>query len=87
VLFGARDQGQISAILAAVTTIAIGVEKSLLFRERWKAHLRIVTQLTNLQIGVQLSHINLKEAAAELGKILNLYAETLPIEARETTQP
>jgi hypothetical protein len=42
----ARDNTQIAAALAAVSTILIGLEKSLLFREKWKFHLAIATRLS-----------------------------------------
>ena len=35
----------VAAILAAITTILVGIEKSLLFREKWKFHLLMFTKL------------------------------------------
>ena len=41
-----------AAILAALSTVLIGVEKSLLFREKWRFHLTIRTKLELLQTEV-----------------------------------
>src|SRR4051794_16628963 len=40
----AQENAKVAAVLAAVATILIGLEKSLLFREKWKFHLGMATR-------------------------------------------
>jgi len=72
-----------AAILAALSTVLIGVEKSLLFREKWRFHLTIRTKLELLQTEVVTKNLDAKAAGKRLGEIQESYALHLPVEARE----
>lgn len=73
-----------AAILAAVATVLVGVEKSLLFREKWKFHLTTRTSLELLQTEIVTKGLDKDSAGTRLGEILEGYASNLPVEARGT---
>jgi hypothetical protein len=73
-----------AAILAASATIFISVEKSMMFREKWRLHLTIYTRLRNLQRSVTLKAIDEQTALAKMGSILEEYSAELPIAQRES---
>lgn len=73
-----------AAILAAVATVLVGVEKSLLFREKWKFHLTTRTSLELLQTEIVTKGLDKDSAGTRLGEILESYASNLPVEARGT---
>jgi len=80
----ARDQTQAAAVFAAVSTILIGLEKSLLFREKWKFHLAIATRLFILTTKMQLESADANTVADEYASILDNYASSIPIAGRES---
>ncbi len=82
-LAGALGDGTLAAVLSGVATGLIGVEKTLLFREKWKLHLEIHTRLTTLRVRIQLGITDIKDATATLARILNEYARDLPMGSRE----
>jgi len=71
-----------AAICAAVATVLIGTEKSLLFREKWKLHLIIFTRLKALKRRVLHSKIDPAQAVEELNRVLENYSSELPIAER-----
>jgi hypothetical protein len=73
-----------AAILAATATVFISVEKSMMFREKWRLHLTIYTRLRNLQRSVTLKAIDEQTALAKMGSILEEYSAELPIAQRES---
>jgi hypothetical protein len=73
-----------AAIMAAAATVFISVEKSLMFREKWRLHLTIYTRLRNLQRSVTLKAIEEKTALDKMGSILEEYSAELPIAQRES---
>ena len=73
-----------AAILAATATVFISVEKSMMFREKWRLHLTIYTHLRNLQRSVTLNAIDEQTALAKMGSILEEYSAELPIAQRES---
>ena len=73
-----------AAILAAAATVLVGVEKSLLFREKWKFHLTTRTSLELLQTEIVTKGLDTTSAGTRLGEILESYASNLPVEARGT---
>lgn len=83
--FAASNQSQTAAILAGVATISVGLEKSLLFREKWKFHLGIATQLFVLKTHAQTGALSSDELAKRLSAILGQYADALPIAPRDNT--
>jgi hypothetical protein len=81
--FAAGKDSQTAAILAAVATVLVGTEKSLLFREKWKFHLLMHTKLNVLRTKRSLERETREDAADELAKIMTEYAAELPMAARE----
>jgi hypothetical protein len=73
-----------AAILAATATVFISVEKSMMFREKWRLHLTIYTRLRNLQRSLTLKAIDDQTALAKMGSILEEYSSELPIAQRES---
>jgi len=73
-----------AAILAATATVFISVEKSMMFREKWRLHLTIYTRLRNLQRLVTLKAIDQQAALEKMGSILEEYSAELPIAQRES---
>ena len=73
-----------ASILAAVATVLVGTEKSLLFREKWRFHLAMRTKLEVLRSAIVTQGIDAAEAGKQLGEIMENYASNLPVEARGT---
>jgi hypothetical protein len=83
-VFAALSRSTQASILAATATIFISVEKSMMFREKWRLHLTIYTRLRNLQRSVTLKAIDDQTALAKMGSILEEYSAELPIAQRES---
>lgn len=73
-----------AAILAATATVFISVEKSMMFREKWRLHLTNYTRLRSLQRSLTLKAMDEKAALAKMDSILEEYATELPIAQRES---
>jgi hypothetical protein len=81
-LVAAQGFSDLAAYLSAAAVFMIGTEKSLLFRERWKFHLRVFTQLLILSNDLEVGKVDLSKASDAYGEILKSYAESLPVESR-----
>lgn len=81
-LLAAMHQDLASAILAGVSTVLVGTEKSLLFREKWRFHLTVRTKLELLQSEIIAEGLDAPGAGKRLGDIMKDYAANLPVEAR-----
>jgi hypothetical protein len=81
-LVGHTDGGT-AALLAGIATFLVTVEKSLMFREKWKLHLNIVTQLDQIRLGLLTSVTTPEQALARMSDLLSEYATELPIAPRE----
>src|SRR5437016_13599075 len=57
-ILAALGQATAAAIAAAMATVFISVEKSLMFREKWRLHLTIYTRLRNLRRSLTLGTLN-----------------------------
>jgi hypothetical protein len=57
-LLAASHFEQTAAVLAALSTVLIGVEKSLLFREKWKFHLTMHNKLKLLQADIATGQVD-----------------------------
>lgn len=80
----ARNYSQLAAALAAISTVLIGIEKSLLFREKWKFHLAFSTRLAVLLTKLNIEGVDVATIAKEYSAILESYANSIPISARES---
>ncbi len=81
-LLAALHHDLAAAILAAVATVLVGTEKSLLFREKWRFHLAMRTKLEVLQSAIVTQGLNAATAGKQLGEIMEAYAANLPVETR-----
>jgi hypothetical protein len=81
-LAAAKQLSDLAAYLAAAATILVGLEKSMLFREKWKFHLAIATRLSVLSTAMDLGQLSLPKIVEEYSSILNSYADSLPIISR-----
>jgi hypothetical protein len=82
--FAANGQSEkIAAVLAAIATILVGTEKSLLFREKWKFHLLMYTKLNVLRAKMLLGRLTADQASDEYAAIMTSYAAELPMTPSE----
>ena len=81
-LLAAMHHDEAAAILAGVSTVLIGTEKSLLFREKWRFHLTVRSKLELLQSAIVTQGLDAAAAGRQLGEIMEHYATSLPVEAR-----
>lgn len=72
-----------AAILAAIATILLGAEKSLLFREKWQFHLLMHTKLQALRSQLLLSRTSLADASDQYYSIMTSYAMELSMAERD----
>jgi hypothetical protein len=77
-ILGALDMGQQAAILAAVATIFVSTEKSFLFREKWKLHLTIESQLRGIKLEYDTQQSDIKETVEKLQSAMEKYSTELP---------
>jgi hypothetical protein len=82
-LLAAAKYADQAAIMAGLATILIGVEKFLLFREKWRLHLTIATRLRVLESRIQFTKMTKDQIIRQFSETLSLYAEALPIAPRD----
>lgn len=76
--------GDIAAsICAGVATIFIGVDKSLMFKEKWRLHVAIVSRLEALKLSSEIGEISLVDAARDIAIAIERYADELPFPTRD----
>lgn len=71
-----------AAILAGVSTVLVGTEKSLLFREKWRFHLGMRTRFETLQSAIVSEGLDAAAAGKQFGELMKGYAADLPVETR-----
>jgi hypothetical protein len=76
----------VGAVLAGATTIVLGLEKAMLFREKWSHHLLTYGQLEALRLEYLHAGLTEAETAKRLGSIITQYGANLPVAPREHTQ-
>jgi hypothetical protein len=72
-----------AAVLAGGATVLFGLEKAMLFREKWAHHLGTSTQIQALKLQYLHGDVSDASAARRIGEILTEYAIGLPIARRE----
>jgi hypothetical protein len=82
-LAAAKQMSDLAAYLAATATVLVALEKSMLFREKWKFHLAIATRLSVLSAEIETAQVPTAKIIEEYSLILRSYAESLPIAPRE----
>jgi hypothetical protein len=83
ILAAAKQLNELAAYLSAATTILVGLEKSMLFREKWKFHLAIATRLSVLFAEIEAGQVADAKVIGEYSSILKAYADSLPIAGRD----
>jgi multidrug transporter EmrE-like cation transporter len=82
-LVAALDYAKSAAVLAGLGTVLVSLEKSLLFRERWRLHIRIETLLEGVDVDYRTGRISLEQATARYQSVMDDYAEQVPVRSRE----
>lgn len=83
----ALGSAKYAAILAGATTILLGLEKAMMFREKWAHHLRIWARLDSLRLQYLHGSLDDEIVAQRLGTIVEEYSVSLPIEERSKKEP
>lgn len=81
-IFAGLQQATYAAWLAGIATVLFGLEKSMLFREKWMHHLTTVSQLTALRLSYLYGQLNQQEVSERMGQLLTEYAAGLPVSQR-----
>lgn len=68
-----------AAIVAAIATVFVTVETTFVFKDKWKHHLSILTELLNLKLELQLKHHNKEEIIEKIMKVQARYASEIPV--------
>ena len=82
-LMAALDYSRTAAVLAGLGTVLVSLEKSLLFRERWRLHIKIATSLEGIGVDYRTGRISLEQATVRYHQVMDDYAEQLPVRNRE----
>ena len=72
-----------AAWLAGGATVLFGLEKAMLFREKWMHHLTTASQLEALRFGYVYGQLTVEQASQRIGAVLTEYAVKLPVGARD----
>jgi hypothetical protein len=73
----------LASVLAGAATVLISLDRSLMFREKWKLHVLILAHLEALKIALETGQVDLKAAVADLRDIMQRYAADLPFPCRD----
>jgi len=76
-----------AALLAGGATVSFGLEKALLFREKWTHHLNNAMRLEALKVRYLHGGLDPSSTTRQLAGILTTYAERLPITQRGEAEP
>ena len=75
-------ESEIAAVCAGIGTLSVGLEKSLMFREKWKLHLSKEYQSSNLLLRFELEQMDTKTFLDTYQTLTESYTDELPIEGR-----
>lgn len=79
-MYAAQNKSEIAARLAALATVLVGVEKSFLFREKWRFHATCRAKLIRILLNLKYGGISDAEAASRFEDVYEGYASQLPVE-------
>jgi hypothetical protein len=82
-VLAALKVSEIAAILAGAATVMVSIDKSMMFRERYKHHLKTLTLLENIKVLFEVEQLSLEEASQKMKKIMEEYSSEMPLEARK----
>lgn len=74
---------QLAAVLAAATTVLAGLEKSFLFREKWRLHLTTLAALQGIKLDVDTTTMDPADVVKRIKEVGARYSAELPIMPRE----
>jgi hypothetical protein len=77
-IISAYNRDAAAAVLAGAATVLVGLDRSLLFREKWKLHVAILTKLDIIKLGLSSDLVDTKTAVTEIIAALGKYADSLP---------
>jgi hypothetical protein len=77
-VMAALEISVIASILAGIATILISVEKTLLFKKKWRVNLKTYTLLKNLANKLRFDAMELQAALKEFESIALNYSADLP---------
>ena len=72
-----------AALLAGASTVFVGVDRTLLFGEKWKLHGVILADLEDIKCKLTSGLINAPDAATAISKAVGKYVESLPFPERK----
>ena len=72
------------AVLAGAATVFFGLEKAMLFREKWTHHLNTCAELEALRVEYIHGGLDIKEAAEKMTAVVMNYARKLPVDRRKS---
>ena len=72
-----------AAALAGLTAVALAIEKSLLFREKWRLHLTVYLELEAIKLKFETGQCAQKCTVDQAAAVLSRYGHDLPIGPRE----
>jgi len=84
-ILGALDFSKAASFAAGTAMVLVSLEKSLLLREKWKFHLRILTQFESIRFGVETDFVALSDAVSRTQAIMEQYAIEVPITERDVS--
>lgn len=73
---------EMGAVLAGTATVLLGMEKAMLFREKWSHHLSTHARLESLRLEYLHAGLSEAETAKHMGKIVTDYGTNLPVSER-----
>ena len=74
-IFSGLGMADWATISAAAATALLGMEKTLLLRERWNHHVRTAASLTSVRLQVDYNELKADEAIKKLANINRDYAD------------
>ena len=70
-------------LAAAEAAVALAIEKSLLFREKWRLHLTVYLELEAIKLKFETGQCAQKCTVDQAAAVLSRYGHDLPIGPRE----
>lgn len=72
-----------ASVCAGIATIFIGADKSLMFKEKWRLHVGIVSRLEALKLALDAGELSVADAVRDVGAAIEMYADELPFPLRD----
>jgi hypothetical protein len=82
-ILAALNINRYAALLAGAATVLVSIEKSLLFREKWRLHLGLALKNKNILLGLEHGQLDVQGALKAYQDANEQYSTELPIAPRE----